>query len=102
MYKHNVSVKGIGGDIFSDGYIYLNLQHKGFIFTHKFLVFRHLPCKTCGILGQDFLKKYRAVLNFELNTLKLLTQNEEVVSLTFDYLTPSSNAYLTIYLHVVS
>lgn len=86
-----VSVKGIGGDVFSEGYVYLSLSYNENNFMHKFLVFKNLPCKGSGILGQDFFKKYKAVVNFEFNTLRLITEKSKYVTLTFDSFTLSSN-----------
>lgn len=85
-----VKVKGIGGDVFSEGYVYLSLNHNEYNFMHKFLVFKNLPCKGCGILGHDFFKKYRAKLNFESNTLQLITDKLNYVTLTFDCFEPNN------------
>lgn len=95
-HKESVNIKGIGGEIFSEGYVFLDLEYNGYIFTHKFLIFKSLPCKTDGILGQDFLSKYHAILNFELSTLQLITQTDQIVTLKLDYLTQSSNNYVSI------
>lgn len=66
-----VQIKGIGGDVFSDGFIDLELTHDGESFHHTFHVFKNLPTKTDGIIGEDFLRKYFAKIDYEYNTLKL-------------------------------
>lgn len=95
-HKESVTIKGIGGEIFTEGFVYLTLNYNNTSFLHKFLIFKNLPCQTDGILGQDFLNNYKAILNFELNTLILTDENNEVTTLPFDYIIPSGNTYLTI------
>lgn len=80
----------------SEGFVYLSLSHNGEKFHHKFYVFKELPCKTNGILGQDFFKKFNAVLNFECNTVQLLTDSGISVVLNFEYIAPKSHFYLTV------
>lgn len=58
-------IRGIGGNIHSKGYVYLKLKVNDIELTHKFYVFENLPCRTDGIVGQDFLSKYNCILNFE-------------------------------------
>lgn len=71
IHRENIIINGIGGKQQAIGYIYLHLTSGTFTFEHKFYVFDTLPCKTHGILGQDFINKYRSVLNFDNNTLTL-------------------------------
>lgn len=70
-HKERIDIKGIGGNITSEGYIYLRLSYNGRKYSHKFYVFKDLACKGDGIIGQDFLSKYKCILNFEMNTLTL-------------------------------
>lgn len=51
--------------------MYLPLECEGINFKHKFYVFRDLPCKAIGILGQDFFKQYKAIIDYNINTLTL-------------------------------
>lgn len=73
---HTIYINGIGGQIISDGYIQLNLEtmNKTKI-RHKFYVFDKLPSHIDGIIGQDFLVKYKCQLNYENNSLTLNDKN---------------------------
>lgn len=93
FHKNEISVVGIGGDIVSVGHVFLQLNIEGYIFKHKFYVFKNLPCKTNGILGQDFFKKFQALIDFELNTLQLNTENNEHVTLKFEYIMTTSQNF---------
>lgn len=57
-------INGIGGKTKTIGYVYLQVAINGQTINHKFYVFDTLPCKTHGILGQDFLSRYKSVINF--------------------------------------
>lgn len=96
FHNERVKVKGIGGDVFSKGYVYLNLNYNGHIFKHKFLVMKQLPCKTNGILGQDFLRTYKAILDFELCKLYLTSTEGKEISLHLDFLKTNFNSYITL------
>lgn len=71
-------VIGLGGKVQSIGYVYLHLYSKNQMLKHKFYVFQSLPCKTSGIIGNDFLNKYKSILNFGNNTLLLWNNNMEI------------------------
>lgn len=71
MHKECINVNGIGGQLQTEGFVYISLSIKGQEFKHKFYVLRHLPCSSDGIIGQDFLKQYNGVVNYENNTLTL-------------------------------
>lgn len=62
FHKNQILIKGIGGDVYSEGFIYLNLNHNGQEIEHKFYVLRNFPCRTDGILGQDFLSLNQCIL----------------------------------------
>lgn len=62
FHKERVRINGIGGAVYTEGYLELE---------HKIYVFDTLPCKTDGILGQDFMNKFKCILNFEQNTLTI-------------------------------
>lgn len=78
IHKENILVNGIGGEIRSIGYAYLDLFLGNQILQHKFYVFKYLPCKADGILGQDFLSKYKSVLNYGNRTLLLWNNNVNI------------------------
>lgn len=70
------NINGIGGTITSIGYVCLNLYNESNeSYIHNFHVFQTLPVNVDGILGQDFLAKYKCLLNFEDNTLTLNKNN---------------------------
>ncbi|KAI5630932.1 hypothetical protein NE865_16356 [Phthorimaea operculella] len=95
IQKYNLVVNGLGGKVLTEGFVYLTLNYEGEEFEHKFYVFNELPCKTDGILGRDFFRKYRAKLDFEINTLNLITKTGDFLTLNFDYFTKNSS-YLTV------
>lgn len=65
IHKGSIVINGVGGKVQAMGYIYLPLRIDDQVLTHVFYVFETLPCKADGIIGQDFLNKYKAVLNFK-------------------------------------
>lgn len=75
------SVSGIGGSIRAIGSVYLELTSGVHRFGHRFYVFDSLPCKDDGIIGNDFLTKFRAILNLNKNTLTLSESPEKTVDL---------------------
>lgn len=91
-----MSINGGGSTVNSERYVYLQLNDKGYIFEHKFYVFDQLPCKTDGILGQDFLKKFKATIDFELNLIQLSTLQGQLVTLKVNYFELKSSSYLTV------
>lgn len=95
IHKERIVINGIGGKVFSEGFVYLKLNYGKNIFEHKFYVFETLPCKTDGILGQDFLIKFRAKLDFELSSLHLFSRRNDEVALKVDYFEDKTNIYLT-------
>lgn len=84
FHNERLRVKGIGGYITSNGFVYINLNSNGENFRHKFYVFEKLPSESDGILGQDFLKSFNAIVNFELNTLQLTSKIGNVITLPFE------------------
>lgn len=79
--RENISPKvtyidGIGGKITSYGTIRLNLETDTQSFNHKFHVLTNLPLKVDGIIGQDFLIKYKCVINFEKEIITLNHNNK--------------------------
>lgn len=80
IHNEKTTINGIGGNVQSIGYVYLNLVIGNHTLRHKFFVFKTLPCKGSGILGHDFLSKYKSVLNFGNQTL-LLWNNHLKVSI---------------------
>lgn len=72
-YKERIPINGIGGKVTTIGYCYINLNVNGHHLRHKFYVFEFLPIRAHGIIGQDFLTRYKAVLNFNHNKVILST-----------------------------
>lgn len=73
-----LTINGIGGEVQADGYVYVSLNINGKVFRHKFYVIKFLPCNQAGIIGRDFLYEYKAILNFENNTLALSNCDDQV------------------------
>lgn len=87
-------IKGIGGDAISEGFVYLKLSSNGQELHHKFYVFKNLPCRSDGILGQDFISKYNCILNFEKNMLTLNNKGSFSIPLQMGQL--GHNNYITL------
>ena len=81
IHKDGLVINGVGGKIQAIGYVLLKLVVSDQMITHKFYVFESLPCKSNGILGQDFLSKYKSTLNFKNNTISLILENNNKISL---------------------
>lgn len=97
IHKETLRINGIGGSVQSEGYVYMKLNvNEDVQFYQKFYVFQKLPCHTDGILGQDFLKKTKAVLDFELNKIKLHASNGKSVTLSLKYSNTNSKNFLTV------
>lgn len=75
FYKGKCTVNGIGGSIEAIGYVVLQLVANGETFHHKIYVFDSLPCLANGILGNDFLSKYKTVLDYNSGTLSLTAKS---------------------------
>lgn len=73
----HVKINGVCGELCSIGFVDLRLSFMNEYFIHRFHVFKDLCCASDGILGLDFLKKYKGKLNLELDTLKLTKNNRE-------------------------
>lgn len=73
IHKDNVTVNGLGGKVQAIGYVYVPLILGDETISHKFFVFNNLPIKANGILGRDFLNKYKAQLDFDKNFVNLHT-----------------------------
>lgn len=96
IYGDNMLVHGIGGQISSIGHVYLTLySQNGVPFQHKFQVFNNLPLKTDGIIGLDFLTKYKS--NIDLCTDNLtLNLNEKICNIPLQDVTWYNKEYLII------
>lgn len=79
LYKEKLEINGIGGKLVSIGYSFLNLYVENIKFRIKCYIFESLPCHTNGIIGENFLKLYKANLNYEKNSLTLLNEDKKVV-----------------------
>lgn len=62
-----ITIKGVSGKLVSEGYIYLDLLYQGVRFREKFYVFKNLSCNADGILGDNFFRQYKAIINYEEN-----------------------------------
>lgn len=91
IVRSKITIKGISGNLDSVGYIDLNLYFNGVLFTQKFYVFTNISCTSNGILGQDFLSKYQAVISYENCSLTLTDSNQSVVT----------SSLLSWYLHTI-
>lgn len=78
IHNENIIINGLGGKALAIGYVYLQLCVDGLSMNHKFYVFNSLPIKSSGIIGRDFLRRFRSVLNFDKNTLVLRNHNISV------------------------
>jgi hypothetical protein len=83
FHKQKCTVNGIGGTIEAIGYIYVQLVANGESFDHKIYIFNSLPCLADGIIGNDFLSKHGAVLDYNSNTLRLAGNSGKEISLPF-------------------
>lgn len=85
-----VKINGINGHTYSIGSTELNLKIQSHFINHKFLVMNHIDDNFQGILGTDFLIKYKASINYENFSMSLNIDNEYcVVELesAYDYYT---------------
>lgn len=84
IHKESIKISGIGGTVEAIGYVYLTMSNcydlGGQTFKQKFYVFNSLPCMAHAILGQDFLMKFNAVLDYGCRSLTL-NNNDANVSL---------------------
>lgn len=76
IHLERVTIKGVTGTLESLGYIFLNLSYNGVSFREKFYVFKNLSCSASGILGDNFLKRNRAILDYSNNTLQLFSDDD--------------------------
>jgi hypothetical protein len=83
IIEDTITVNSASGNIKALGYIYLTFTINNLEFREKFYVFDNLNCHTEGIIGNNFLKKHRAVINYEHNTLTL-DKLGQIVELQFD------------------
>lgn len=69
IHPEHLVIKGIGGKLHSEGYVYIPLSINGKEIIHKFYVLEYLPCLQQGLIGQDFLVTFNCILNYENNTI---------------------------------
>ncbi|KAH9639573.1 hypothetical protein HF086_005830 [Spodoptera exigua] len=88
VYEDRITINGIGGKCSSKGYVYLTLRTvDNFTFQHKFYVFEKLPCKSEGILGQDFLDQFSSItFDLEKSLLKLTVGDKKYFCRYIEYL----------------
>lgn len=73
-----ITIKGVTGRLESEGFIHLNLVHNDVVFSEKFYVFKNMSCTANGILGENFLKRYLAIINYKDSILQLSNHNLRV------------------------
>lgn len=78
LHYDKITIKGVSGKLISEGYIYLDLLCQGTSFREKFYVFKNLSCLADGILGENFFKHYKAIINYDSNTLRLSNEGSVV------------------------
>lgn len=71
IHKESITINGLGGKVQAIGYLYLSFFLNDETISQKFYVFNSLPIKGSGILGRDFLSKFKAQLDFHKNILTL-------------------------------
>lgn len=69
--RGKLKIRGVGGNLVSEGHANLKLSINDKLFEEKFHVFKNLTCNADGILGHNFLSKYKGLINFEENCLTL-------------------------------
>lgn len=78
IHKKKTIINGIGGSVQSIGYVYLQLSANGETLRHPFHVFHSLPCRSDGILGNDFLMDHSAVIDYDSQVLKMRSENNSI------------------------
>lgn len=86
---HNqiVTINGLGGKVQTIGYVYIPLSLDGYVIHHKFFVFQSLPILSNGIIGRDFLNRFRALVDFNKNILSMNIGNNQ------NFILPITNNY---------
>lgn len=85
IFNDHLIVNGIGGKIAASGYVILDIYASSHDkFTDKFYTFKDLPFAVDGILGLDFMTKYKAKLDLEKNLLTLQREGKCCVLEIFD------------------
>ena len=75
IFRNNVLVNGIGGQIHSQGHVYLTLSSdNGESFKHKFHIFKNLPLKADGIIGLDFFEQVSSKNKFRDESFNTTTK----------------------------
>lgn len=86
---HNqiVTINGLGGKVQTMGYVYIPLSLDGYVIHHKFFVFQSLPILSNGIIGRDFLNRFRALVDFNKNILSMNIGNNQnfILHITNNY-----------------
>lgn len=79
-YSKSVKISGISGSLFSQGVanIQLNILNN-ITLNHDFHVINNFNSRMHGILGDDFLKKYLATINYETSEFSFSIQDQKVV-----------------------
>lgn len=92
IHNKTTTINGIGGSVQAIGHVSVQLVAYGQAFSHTFYVFESLPCKANGILGSDFLNKYRSIIDYNNNTLLIQSMTNINITLpmgTYDEMNTS-------------
>lgn len=81
IHRKELIINGIGGQKCAIGYVYLQLHYQSHMFEHKFYIFDDLPCQYDGIIGQDFLVQYHAIINLCDKNLTLTSNSTRSIKL---------------------
>lgn len=71
VINNKIKISGVGGNLTSGGYVNLLLVKDRVQFKEKFHILQNLSFKADGIIGENFLSKYNAIINYENSTLCL-------------------------------
>lgn len=93
LHKEDITINGLGGKVRALGYVYLQLSSDDVTISHKFYVLNTLPITSNGIIGRDFLRRFRSVLNFDTNILTLRDTINRTITLP---ITTKSNNLLEV------
>lgn len=79
-----MNIKGIGGSLESIGFTKLKILIGNELIEQVVYVFSSLPCATAGILGHNFLDKYKAQINYRNKSITLSINKNKTITLQYD------------------
>ncbi|CAG5034648.1 unnamed protein product [Parnassius apollo] len=85
IFYNNLIINGIGGKIEASSYVILDIYSSKYDkFTSKFYSFKNLPIAVDGILGLDFMTRYKAKIDLENSLLTLKIDSKHCILPIFD------------------